>query len=367
MSLSDHEKEALIALSLVRGLGPGRIRSLIDACGSARAVFAADPGRLRAIRGIGSKICGEIRQLDRAAQVRRQLNLARNVGARALAPGQAGYPPLLKETYDPPPVLWHRGAEDLTYDFPIAIVGTRRPTVAGRRNAYNLARSLGERGWTIVSGLAYGIDAAAHRGALDAGGATVAILGCGADVVYPVANRRLFDRIVERGAILSEFPMGEKPEATNFPRRNRLISGMSKGVVVVEAFEKGGGLITARFALDQNRDVFAFPGPAESVASAGSNRLIQAGEAKLILNADDVEIEFDTRNLTTGRSVVHGQDNRAQDDDPIVGILSADPQHIDAICVATGLHPAEVQIRLLRLEMNGAVSRLPGKRFYLRR
>ncbi len=366
MSVSRGEREALIALSGIPGLGPARIRALVREFGSASAIFRATPGRLVRVRGIGPKIAEQIGSIEPARVARNQMERALRNGAQCLHPDHARFPPLLREIYDPPPVLWSRGVNDIEFRKVIAIVGSRRPTAMGRAYAHDLAYEMTKRGWTVVSGLACGIDAQAHRGALDAGGSTVAVLGCGVDVVYPVANRSLYGRIKDRGVLLSEFPMGARPDATNFPRRNRLISGMSRGVVVVEAFKTGGGLITARFALDQNREVFAVPGSPSAPASAGCNRLIQSGEAKLILSADDIESEFgmaperDDEAREAFRPAVHCAER-----DPVLECLSVDPVHIDTICERTGLSSAVVQSRLLILEIDGLVTQLPGKRFYL--
>jgi DNA processing protein len=356
----------MIALSMVPGLGPARIRALVTEFGSASAVFRASAGDLRRVRGIGSNTAQQIGLVEPSKFARDQLRRAANAGSRPVWPGQREYPPDLRQIFDPPPVLWARGRADVDFGNAIAIVGSRRPTERGCRFAHDLAFELTRRGWTIVSGLAYGIDASAHRGALDAGGKTAAVLGCGVDIVYPAAHHELYQRIMERGILLSEFAMGAKPDGTNFPRRNRVLSGICKGVVVVEAFDTGGGLITARFALDQNREVFAVPGPPYAATSAGCNRLIQSGEAKLILTVDDIEVEFgigppDAAADTVWKETPGGDDRS----DPVLRCMSPDPMHVDSICEKSGISPAEVQSRLLLLEVSGRVIQLPGKWFYL--
>jgi len=366
LTVGQCEKAALLALSMVPGLGPTRIRTLLREVGSADAVFRASLDALTRVRGIGPKTAHEIKGMDPVAVARQQLIRARRVGATCLFPGQPGYPPLLEQIFDPPVILWSRGRSPDRPEKTIAVVGTRRPTSSGRRQAYEMAFELSRRGWTVVSGLAYGIDACAHRGALDAGGATVGVLGCGVDVVYPAAHRTLYSRVVRQGAVFSEFPLGEGPGSANFPRRNRVMSGICAGVILVEAFESGGGLITAAFALDQNREVFAVPGSPEMPASTGCNRLIQSGEAKLIMTVDDVEAEFGiVRRQGKDSQPTAAEATREVSNDPVLRCLSSSPVHVDTICERTGLNPAEVQARLLILEMHGTVTQLPGKRFYL--
>ncbi len=367
MTVDRKEKEALVALSVVGGLGPARMRALMTELGSARSVLRASADRLMQVRGIGPAVAGEISALRPERVVPQQIDRARRTGARWRTPGETGYPGLLQEIYDPPWLVWSRGRHDIDLEYTIAVVGTRRPTPAGRRFAYDMAYSLSRRGWTVVSGLAYGIDAAAHRGALDAGAPTVAVLGCGVDVVYPAPNRRLFSRILREGLLLSEFPMGASPDATNFPRRNRLISGMSRGVVLVETFESGGGLITARFALEQNREVFAVPGVPRSAASLGCNRLIQRGEAKLVLDVDDVEAEFASDLPPSPPEARPAPKEANERQDPLLAHLSAEPLHIEELSTRSGLGIAELQSRLMMLEISGMVRQMPGKRFYLRR
>ncbi len=367
-----NEKRALIALSLVPGVGSGRVRQLVRAMGSAEEVLAAPVGRLARVPGIGPQTAAAIAAVAGEAAVDDQVRRAVRADAKMVTADDARYPCLLREIYDPPAFLWVRGllARRGDRENALSIVGTRKPTEYGRRIAHSLARELAAMGFTIVSGLAYGIDACAHRGALEAGGRTIAVLGSGLDRIYPSEHTRLARGITERGAIISEFSMGARPEAGNFPRRNRVVSGLSVGTIVVEAYEEGGALITARMAVEQNREVFAVPGPMTSKASAGTNRLIQRGYAKLIQSVDDVleELEGDVSQVSERRDAATIDWAKLVPEERALCLaLDAEARHIDRVCAEAGLDPSTALAHLLSLEFKGMVGQLAGMQFFLTR
>lgn len=362
------EQRALITLSLVPGVGTGRIRSLVSAFGSALESLHASPASLAAVPGIGMGTARRIGSFEDEAAVDRQIAQAERVGAEMITLWDDRYPFLLRQIYDPPAFLWSRGRMPAA-DQPeraVAVVGTRRATAYGRRAAHDLAYSLARLGFTIVSGLAYGIDAEAHAAALEAGGRTVAVLGSGVDRIYPARHRRMAGEILASGAILSEYPLGAKPEAPNFPRRNRVISGLSLGTLIVEAYEEGGALITARLALEQNREVFAVPGSIYSGSSAGANRLIQRSEAKLVHSVEDLLEEL---GISADPAVTNERppnpESLTPEERSLLEALTSEPTHIDALCAAAGLDPATALVHLLSLEFRGVVRQLAGKQFYL--
>lgn len=282
-------------------------------------------------------------------------NLAK-AGARALTWHDDGYPPRLKETDDKPPVLYVRGGVLPEDEWSIAIVGTRRATPYGRQAAEHFATDLARQGITIVSGLARGIDAVAHRAALAAGGRTIAVLACGLDIVYPREHARLAAEIAERGALISDYALGTQPRSEFFPRRNRILSGVSLGVLVVEGDVGSGALITARRALDQDREVFAIPGSIYSPTFRGVNKLIQAGEAKLVMTAEDILEELNLTMTTTAhqlelREVLPADPTEAR----LLHLLSNQPVHIDEVQRSSGLPIAAVSGALAMLELKGMV------------
>jgi len=359
------EVHALIALALVPGVGPGRIRSLIARFGSAESALAASTQSLSAVSGIGPQTAAAIRAFDEQPAVEAQFVRAENAEATLIAAWDSRFPSILTQIFDPPAFLWMRGRLTENEERAIAIVGTRRATESGRRVAHDFAFGLARAGYTIVSGLAYGIDVAAHRGALEAGGRTIAVLGSGVDHVYPSRHTSLAQDIINQGALLSEYALGAKPDAPNFPRRNRIISGLSVGTLVVEAFEKGGALITARLALEQNREVFAVPGPIQSKAAAGCNRLIQAGAAKLVSSVDDILEDLgdsmSSRLASAHESVDLSQLN--QYETRLFEALGEEPIHIDSLCEKTNMDASTALVYLLSLEFNGFVRQMAGKQF----
>ena len=362
---SDAERRAVVALSLVPGVGPTRVRALLAAFGSASAVLSAPASRLAAVDGVGRATARAIAGFDPGAQVDEQFRAAERVGAALLAAADDGYPPALREIYDPPPALWVRGRLDDADAVAVAIVGTRKAGDYGRRAAEHFATSFAHAGVTVVSGLAYGIDVAAHRAALAAGGRTVAVLGSGVDRVYPARHGDVVRGILDNdlGAVVSEFPMGAAPDATNFPRRNRIISGMSRATVVAEAREKGGALLTAAIALEQNREVFAVPVPIFGDA-LGTNRLVQRGWAALAnAPADVLAAVGQPFGGAPGPDLAPLPDDLSRIERRLLGALGAVPVTLDAVCAEARVDPPEALVYLLQLEFRGLVRQLAGKQF----
>ncbi len=361
------EDRYLIALSMVPAIGPRKSHSLLRYFRSATGLAKASVDRVSSVPGLGPKIANSVVQVMAKADevVDQQFRLAEKCQAKLVRLGDQHYPGRLADTFDPPGFLWVRGDLAALRTISMAVVGTRHASEYGRRMSLKFAKDLVRFGYTIVSGLAYGIDTEAHRGALAEGGRTVAILGSGVDIIYPSSNRELASRILERGCLVSEFAMGTKPDPGNFPKRNRIISGMSEGTLVAEAREKGGALITATMALDQNREVFAVPGHADSKKSSGSNALIRDGHAKCVLSVEDIIAEFST--LPEQVELFKKEEADLSDLNPsqtrILGLLSVEGKHIDQIALALNISISESLICLLELELMNLVRQLPGKNF----
>ena len=361
------ERRALVALSLVPGVGPTRVRALWDAFGSARDVLAAPISRLVRVEGVGRKTAEAIRTADAAADVDRQFRRAEAVGARLVAFEDDEYPARLREIYDPPPFLWVRGRLTEADGRAVALVGTRAASDAGRRVAERFGAGLAQAGVTVVSGLAYGIDIAAHRAALGAGGRTVAVLGSGVDRIYPSRHTPLVRQILEEdaGAVVSEFPLGAAPDASNFPRRNRIVSGMSLATVVAEARETGGALLTAAMALEQNRDVFAVPASIFSEMQ-GTNRLVQKGYAGLAVSVADVMAAVDPQveGPRPAAPPAPAPPDLTAIEQALYDALTPEPAPLDAVCARSGVDASSALVYLLQLEFRGLVRQLSGKQFY---
>ena len=359
----------IVAMSLVRigsdTLGPRRFRErVISACSDSGAVRWARLRSLLTAVGVPSEApAGLITELCRRAVSCLEAGVA--AGLRLVGYFDAAYPDLLRQIPDPPIALWTRGALTSLTDAPVvALVGSRRATPEGLALSRRLARGLAGAGVTVVSGLARGIDAAAHRGVLDAGGATVAILGSGADVIYPRGHRDLAGELAGRGAIISEFPPGTPPLARHFPLRNRIISGLSRAVVVVEASERSGSLITARAALEQGRDVLAVPGDVAAGHHRGCHALIQDG-ARLVETADDILDELGWRPADGDRQVepVEAAVNSLTECGLVAQMTPGAPHDLDGLAARTGRAPADLLAALARLELAGMITRLPGGQF----
>ena len=359
--------EYWVILNLIPGVGALRIKRLLEYFGTPERILSAPASELRKIEGIGREFAGRITRWKETVDVGRELELVEMQGAHVITLGDENYPPLLREIYAPPPVLYVKGDISVNGGRSIAIVGTRHPSFYGRMVTEDLSKKLAMRGFTIVSGLARGIDSAAHKGTLAAKGRTVAVLGCGIDTVYPPENAKLMEEIVNSGAVVTEFPIGTRPDRSNFPRRNRIISGLSLGVVVVEAAKRSGSLITSNFALEQGREVFAVPGKVDSPGSYGTHRLIKDG-AKLVQNVDDIleELGMQIRSCAE-KSPDAGsggtQLDLKEDEKKVYELLSSDPCHIDVVCGQINLPVGKVSSILMMLEVKGLISQLPGKQF----
>ncbi len=351
--------ESWVRLSLVPGMHGRRIRQLVSRFGSPEAVLEAEISELIKVRDVELKLAVAIK--EEREDLGRSLEFIERHGIKVISFRDASYPENLKPYPTSPAILWVWGgilAEDTRA---VAVVGSRRATPYGKLMAERFGSELAERGITVVSGMARGIDTAAHKGALKTGGRTIAVLGCGLDIVYPPENRSLMESITGLGAVISEFPLGTRPLAGNFPKRNRIISGLSLGVVAVEASLNSGVFSTVRWAADQGRDVFAVPGDVNRRTSVGTNRLIREG-AKLTTCIEDILEEL---NLTAPGKEEHPvpQIELTEKERSIFDLLSSEPTYIDQIATSVKLPVAEASSLLLSLELKGAVKQLAGKQF----
>jgi DNA processing protein len=358
----------MLRLMLVPGLGTVRLTRLLDTFGSAAGVLKADFEKLARVKGISEPVLQALaRKHWNDSEVERQLEVLETIGARPVYRWQNEYPVYLAQLYDAPPLLFVRGKVEYLNRPCLAVVGTRGPSLYGREMVRKLSEGLAAAGFTIVSGLARGIDSLAHVAALDAGGATVAVLGCGADRIYPAENRKLAERIIEQGCLVSEYLMGTPPEGKNFPRRNRIISGLSRGVLVVEAGSSSGALITAAYALDQNREVFAVPGDAARGLSQGTNMLIQQG-AKLVQTVADVVSELGQTTVVRPDGLREQQEIEpvlSREERRIFECLSREPKHVDELAESLEMDVSSLLAILLRLQMKQLVREYPGKLYGL--
>lgn len=366
MKLSEKERY-LFWLGVANGPGAARSRKLLEAYGDdPKALFeAAAKGELREHMKDDAAELFKKRANER--YIERCLARLDELDVSAATIASRAYPELLKEIYDPPVVLYYRGTLYPQLRLPIAMVGTREPSDYGRRAAVDLARALAENGVCVVSGLAYGIDRACAEGALEVADnayPTIAVLGSGPDVVYPEANRDAYEKIVERGAVVSEYMPGTEPKAMHFPMRNRIISGLARGVVVVEAGEKSGALITADCALEQGRDAFAVPGRISDPKSAGTNALIRSGMAKLVQSASDILEEY---GIVRRKEEKPGVDTRALsfEEELVYRLLVPGERSFDELCELTGLSAALLNSTLTSLEFSGIIKQSPGRLFSL--
>ncbi len=363
--MTESELLALLQLQSVPGMGPGRIRRLLAKFRTPSAVLAARLSELVSVEGIDRILAQKILHESDPAFAETQLEQSQRLGIRLVTLFDADYPQNLKEIPDAPLVLYVKG-ELLPGDaIALGVVGTRQPSDYGKTAAYRITKTLVEHGFTIVSGLARGIDTIAHQSALKSGGRTLAVLGSGLDQIYPAENKRIAAQISEQGALISEMPCGAGPDAVNFPRRNRIISGISLGVLIVEAGQKSGALITASNALEQGREVFALPGSIFNPKSAGTNRLIKEG-AKLVQNVDDILEELDSRIRQFLRRHLPEPSSLpglSEDERKILHVLSEEPLHIDLISQKTGFSSPQALSILLSLELKDLVRQLAGKMF----
>lgn len=358
-------REAYIALNMIGTLGPVRVRNLVAALGSPEAIFEAAEEDLRRAEGIGAEVARGILAQRGAVDPAAEEARARKSGARIITCEEAEYPEPLLNIYDPPLALYVRGALDKKDRHAVAVVGTRHATHYGLSVADRLAYQLAKTGFTVVSGLARGIDTAAHRAALKGEGRTLAVLGSALDKLYPEENAALADEIAGRGAVISEYTMGREPDRTTFPYRNRVVSGLSMGIVVVEAGAKSGAVITAAEALEQGRSVFAVPGRVDVPSSRGAHQLIRQG-ARLCEGIDDILQEFEML-LPAGRRTAEAAMPKrpdvplTADEQAVVRALWKGALDVDALARAASLKSAQVSALLLGLEMKRVVRILPGR------
>ncbi|OPL15840.1 MAG: hypothetical protein AVO39_07050 [delta proteobacterium MLS_D] len=374
----------LLALTLIDDIGPVTVNGLVAAFGSARTAMSAPPSKLAAVRGVSATIAGRISTFSDWVRVDNELERAAQLGITLVTADEDSYPSLLRHIYDYPPLLYVRG-ELKPDDICVALVGSRRATAQGRYTCERISRELVHRGITVVSGLARGIDSSAHQGALAARGRTLAVMGSGLDTIYPPENRDLCEKIVEAGAVVSEYPFGSEPLAHHFPRRNRIISGMSYGVVVIEATEKSGSLITAHLALEQGRCVFALPGGIETQTSRGTNSLIKNG-ATLVQDVEDIlceiapqvdgnhpsaissEPDYDTTESTAadGETEKSADEEKGGDEQALLRLIGDRPVHIDDLIARCDIDMNRMLGMLLSLELKGLVRQMPGKYFVIK-
>lgn len=361
---SQHEAWLLLSLS---GLAPRHQRALLDALGSPEAVLGADNSQLTAIEGITAAHVRRLRTAQAEADTGALLETLGELEVELIPITDERYPALLRETADPPPLLYVRGELTSRDELAVAVVGTRKRTSYGEMVVERLCGELVRRGFTIVSGLAVGIDADAHTAALEAGGRTIAVLACGIDVDYPQTNSRLRARIVESGAVVTELAPGTPPTRDRFPQRNRILSGLALGTVVVEAPSKSGALITARLAAEEGREVFAVPGNITSPVSRGCHELLREG-AVLVESAEDI-VEGLGIMLEAVPEREPEQERRRKlaelpaDQRQVLEALSHQPRNIDEVSVECDLPAAQVSAALMMLEVKGLVRRFPGNQF----
>lgn len=362
MNVSDDTIASALALLLVRGLGLIKLRRLFVEFGSPEGVIAADRETLA--QSVGDSIADGIKRASNNPNIPTMLEKLRELDVNALIWGQSGYPDRLTRIYAAPPILFLRGELLPQDERAVAIVGTRRPSHNGERVSAQIADGLARAGVTVVSGLAVGIDGIAHKTTLDAGGRTIAVLASGPEIIYPRQHKELAERIMKKGALVSEFPPETPPSGHNFPRRNRIISALSLGVVVVEAGVRSGALITANHALEQAREVFAVPGAPTAHQSAGTNQLIKDG-AKLVTCAQDVleALEIPAvapQQLDDAFEKVRSLTGAAR---VLFDALSNEPLHIDELSRTCRMDTSYALAALFSLELHGLIRQLPGKRF----
>lgn len=358
------QKPFWIGFNLVKGIGAARVRSLLAAFGDLETAWNASPQALRSA-GLGPKLVEGLLKIRAEVSLEKVCERIEDLGIQALTWEDEGYPSRLKEIDQPPPVLYVRGKLLPEDEWAVAVVGTRRITAYGRQVAEEICGALARQGVTVVSGLARGVDAVAHSTALRCGGRTLAVLGNGVDHIYPPEHRQLGERIIAQGALVSDYAPGTPPDGANFPPRNRIISGLSQAVVVVEAGERSGALITAEFAVDQGRDVFAVPGNISAPQSRGTNKLIQQGARPLL----DIGEVLDLLNLTmvnehrAVRKAVPSDATEAK----LLSLLDSEPRHVDEIRDLAGLPIEQVSATLALMELKGMIRQVGGMQYVVLR
>jgi DNA processing protein len=369
--LSFEQLTELFLLLSIEGIGPGKIRNLLAKFKNTKNILSSDYQSLLSVDGISTNLAKRIHKgsqekgtVERFTE--KELQKLEKLGGEIITIWDEDYPLLLKKIYDPPILFYLLGDLTDSDQYSISIVGTRQPTNYGKIQAEKISMDLSKQGITIISGMARGIDSIAHNSALKSGGRTIAVIGSGLDVIYPPENKKLFEKIAENGAVISEFSLGTKPDAQNFPRRNRIISGLSLGVIVIETGVTGGAMQTASFALDQNREVFALPGNVGVSQSEGTNLLIQKSEAELLISAEDVINELELKlKPVLGKNIPKQQIDLSLFEEKILNVLNSEPLQIDKIATLAKMTTSECLVNLLSLEFKGLVKQLPGKMFAL--
>ncbi len=361
-------REAWVALNLIEGLGPVRAKLLLDHFGDAPAILTASRAQLERVRGIGPDTAAAIAGWEKTADLAGELQRLEEFGCRAVIPSDPEYPPSLREIYDPPLVLYVKGDWSVRDRNAVALVGSRQTTHYGIETARRLAYQLAYLGVTVVSGGARGIDTAAHQGALSAKGRTVCVLGTGINIVFPPENKELFDRIAANGAVITQFPFNRRGDKQSFAIRNRIVAGMTLGTVVVEANLTSGALITANFATEYGRQVFAVPGRIDSPRSKGCHDLIKKG-AKLCEGVEDILSEFEylfpssNRPPSPAETGVLPALELSANEQAVYDVLGKDDLSIDDVIRQCGLPASATSVALLSLEMKRLIRQLPGKMF----
>lgn len=370
--MKEKNLRALVALTLIPGLGARRISSIAKVYPETASIFSLRKKQIQNIEGIGEASCLGIINFDRWNEVDRILEETRKYQSEILGISDPEYPEMLKSIYDPPALLWVKGDKHILNNPGIAIVGTRRPTGYGRKLTTEFTRGLVAQGLVVFSGLAYGVDAIAHKQCIDEEGKTVAVLGSGIDNIYPRRNCGLADLILESGgAVVSEYPPGTNPDAGNFPVRNRIVSGLSMGVLVIESGIKGGSMITAGVGLDQNREVFAIPHTLDNTWGAGCNFLIKAGHAKLVQCLEDVLEELPIVQKKSSAISKEAEEPYWKSikldhvSEEVCAILENHPSQIDELAERLELHTSQLLSPLLQLEMKKIIRQKAGKVFEL--
>ncbi len=357
-------RTAYIALNMMEGIGPVSVRALVAVLGSPQAIFQAGNGDLLKVEGIGPSLVEKILSQRKILKPDEELTRASKKGYAIVTPADGDYPKPLLTIHDPPLALYVWGTLLPDDKRAIAVVGSRHTTLYGRETAEKFGFHLAKTGFVVVSGLARGIDTAAHRGALQGGGRTLAVLGGALDCLYPEENAELAAGIACQGAVLSEFPLGRQPDKTTFPMRNRIVSGLCMGVLVVEAGPTSGALITAGQALDQGRSVFAVPGRIDSPVSRGSHQLIKQG-ARLVESVDDILEEYEFLIPPAGAGASASFPPLNPDEEKIVRALAEEELDMDSLTRITGVPAAALSVLILGLEMKRIVRMLPGRRVAL--
>lgn len=357
------DRELLIMLNMIPTIGPKRIKNITRKIKTLSEFMNANFKQFSQIPGMSKKLWNRISYYRQKVDYKTEIQKAHKICAKIITIIDDEYPNMLKQIYDPPPVLYAMGDVSALKHKSLAIVGTRKATLYGKNIAKMFGEKLANLNFNVVSGMARGIDSCAHSGAIKAGGLTTAVLGSGINVIYPPENVNLMKNIIKNGCVISSFPIGTKPLAKNFPARNRIISGLSHGTIVIEAAQRSGSLITADFSLEQGREVFAVPGNINNPYSRGTHKLIKQG-AKLVENIEDILEELSFEDLKQGILVKNEHDKPevqlSEDEKDVYKIISYDPIHFEQIIQKTNLHTKHLNSIITRLELKGVITTLPG-------